>query len=517
MKLSFRIALAYVLIVLLLVTVCGYAARRTSALADVADVIASERILRLEKLQLLRNNFNAQGHQLRNVLISHDRAFQDAELKKSDAIKITNKNVLAEILRAETDATARQRLEQVAGFIDPFNAEIDNTSRLALQGSLDEARQNLIGPMRDRQMPLFKAVDESVKRQVELSEALALQARKDARLTAWLTMALGGLGALLAVGACWWIVRSVRQSLGGEPADLGGAARRVAGGDLTPIPLPPATHPDSVFASIAAMQQSLHGIVMKVRDVADSISTGATQIAAGSSNLSQQTEGQAGALQETSATMGALTETVRSNADHTRTASHLAQEAAEVALKGRNVVSRVVEAMNGIDGSSARIGDIIGVIDGIAFQTNILALNAAVEAARAGEEGRGFAVVAAEVRSLAQRSAAAAREIKDLIQASQSQVRNGSALAGESGDAMREIEASVSRMAVVVKEISAATSDQSDGIAQVGATIGQLEDSTQRNAALAEESAAAARSLEQQAVALIEAVSLFRLRANTLA
>ncbi|ABM32689.1 methyl-accepting chemotaxis protein [Paracidovorax citrulli] len=515
MKLSTRIALAYVLIVTLLVTVCGYSARRTSALADVADRIASERIARLEKLQLLRNNFNAQGHQLRNVLISQDRAFQQAELKKSDAIKTTNKNVLSEILRAETDETARQRLQEVAGFIDAFNAEIDNTSRLALQGSLDEARKNLIGPMRDRQMPLFKAVDESVKRQVELSEALALQARKDAHLTAWLTMALGGLGTVLAVGACWWIVRSVRLSLGGEPADLGGAARRVAGGDLTPIPLPSGTHPDSVFASIAAMQQSLHGIVMKVRDVADSISTGATQIAAGSSNLSQQTEGQAGALQETSATMDALTETVRSNADHTRTASQLAQEAAEVALKGRDAVSRVVEAMSGIDGSSSRIGDIIGVIDGIAFQTNILALNAAVEAARAGEDGRGFAVVAAEVRSLAQRSAAAAREIRDLIQSSQGQVRNGSSIASESGDAMREIEAAVSRMAVVVTEISAATSDQSDGIAQVGTTIGQLEDSTQRNAALAEESAAAARSLEQQAVALMEAVSLFRLHAGT--
>jgi methyl-accepting chemotaxis protein len=513
MKLSIRIALGYLLVVATLIVVCSYSARRTSALADVADAIALERIARLEKLQFLRNNFNAQGHQLRNVLISHDRAFQEAELKKSDAIKITNRKVLSEVMQAETDESARKPLEEVARFLDPFYNEIDNTARLALQGSLEDARKSLIGPLRDRQMPLFKAVDDSVKRQVELSEALALQARRDAQQTAWLTLASGGLGAVLAVFACWWIVRSVRQSLGGEPTDLGGAARQVAGGNLTPVPLPPAAHPESVFASLAAMQQSLHGIVLKVRDVADSISTGATQIAAGSTNLSQQTEEQAGALQETAATMDALTQSVRSNADHTRTASHLAQEAAEVALKGRNAVSRVVEAMNGIDGSSARIGDIIGVIDGIAFQTNILALNAAVEAARAGEEGRGFAVVAAEVRSLAQRSAAAAREIKDLIQSSQSQVRNGSTLANESGDAMREIEAAVSRMAVVVKEISDATSEQSDGVAQVGTTIGQLEDSTQHNAALAEESAAAAYSLEQQAKALMEAVSLFRLRA----
>ncbi len=514
MKLSTRIALGYALIVALLIIVCGYFSLRMSGLADVADVIASQRIVRLEQLQLLRNNFNAQGHQLRNVLISPDRAFQDAELKKANAIKAANQKIVADLLLVETDDAERRHLQDIARLLEPFNTEIDNTARLALAGSLDDARKNLIGPMRERQMPLVKAMDDGVKRQVELSASLAQDARQDAQRTAWLALALGGLGALLAAGAAWAIVRSVRRSLGGEPTELGGAALQVAQGDLTPITLPASAQPDSVLALIASMQQSLHGIVTQVQQASDSISTGATQIAAGSSNLSQQTERQASALEETAATMDELTQSVRSNADHTHAASRLAEDAAEVALKGRSAVSRVVEAMRDINGSSNRIGDIIGVIDGIAFQTNILALNAAVEAARAGEEGRGFAVVASEVRNLAQRSAAAAREIKALIQTSQSQVESGSTIATESGDAMQEIETAVQRMATMVKEIATATAEQSTGVAAVGSAIGELDDSTQRNAALAEESAAAAHSLERQARTLMDAVSIFRLNGH---
>ncbi len=515
MKLSTRIALGYALIVLLLLVVCGCFSWRMAALADVADTIASQRILRLEKLQLLRNNFNAQGHQLRNVLISPDRAFQDAELKKATAIKSANQQILSELLQAEGDATARGHLQDIARLIEPFHAEIDNTARMALDGKLDEARKNLIGPLRDRQMPLVKAMDDGVKRQVELSASLAQQARQEAQATALLALAMGGLGALLAAGACWAIVRNVRRSLGGEPAELGGAALQVAQGDLTPITLPPSARPDSVLALIASMQRSLNGIVTQVQQASGAISAGATQIASGSANLSQQTELQAAALEETAATMDELTQSVGANADHTRAASRLAEDAAHVALKGRGAVSRVVEAMRDIDGSSTRIGDIIGVIDGIAFQTNILALNAAVEAARAGEQGRGFAVVASEVRNLAQRSASAAREIKSLIQTSQAQVSHGSGLASESGEAMQAIEAAVQRMAVVVKEISTATAEQSSGVAAAGSTIGQLDASTQRNAALAEESAAAALSLERQARILMDAVSVFRLGSSS--
>ncbi len=266
-----------------------------------------------------------------------------------------------------------------------------------------------------------------------------------------------------------------------------------------------------LLRTLDAMQRKLSAIITAIRSGADSVATASSQIAQGNQDLSQRTEQQAGALEETAASMEQLGSTVKQNADNASQANQLALNASTVAVKGGAVVSQVVETMKGINDSSKRIADIISVIDGIAFQTNILALNAAVEAARAGEQGRGFAVVAAEVRSLAQRSAEAAKEIKALITASVERVELGTQLVDQAGATMEEIVASIRRVTDIVGEISSASTEQSSGVAQVGQAVSQMDQATQQNAALVEQSAAAAESLKHQAQQLVQAVSVFKL------
>ena len=267
----------------------------------------------------------------------------------------------------------------------------------------------------------------------------------------------------------------------------------------------------SVLASMGAMQGQLVGLIGQVRTSADSIATASAQIAQGNMDLSQRTEEQASALEQTAASMEELSSTVKQNADNAKQANQLAQGASAVAIKGGEVVGRVVDTMKDINASSKKISDIISVIDGIAFQTNILALNAAVEAARAGEQGRGFAVVASEVRNLAGRSAEAAKEIKSLISASVERVEQGTALVDEAGVTMTEVVGSIKRVTDIVGEISAASTEQSAGVAQVGEAVTQMDQATQQNAALVEESAAAAESMKTQAEQLVQAVSAFKL------
>ena len=320
-----------------------------------------------------------------------------------------------------------------------------------------------------------------------------------------------GLALLAGLGLAWAISRNIVSQLGAEPATLGEAAQRVAAGNLSPVPGAAQAPADSVLASLGAMQQALARVVGQVRQASDSIATGSIEIASGNADLSQRTELQASNLQQTAATMEQLGTTVRHNADSATQANQLAHDASVVAEQGGEVVSRVVTTMQAINDSSRKIGDIISVIDGIAFQTNILALNAAVEAARAGEQGRGFAVVASEVRSLAGRSAEAAKEIKTLIGRSVEQVEQGSVLVDQAGKTMGEIVGSIQRVSNIVAEITSATVQQSSGIQQVGDAVSQMDQSTQQNAALVEQSAAAAESLKNQAQQLVQAVAVFKL------
>jgi methyl-accepting chemotaxis protein len=322
---------------------------------------------------------------------------------------------------------------------------------------------------------------------------------------------LAALGGVCGVVVGVLITRGITRALGGEPADVAALANAVAAGNLGSAIDTSRARPGSVVAAMDHMQQSLRKVVSQVRASSDSIATGSSQIATGNADLSQRTEEQASNLQQTAASMEQLTATVQTNADTARQATQLAGAATAAAGQGGTVVSQVVQTMEGITASSRKIADIIGVIDGIAFQTNILALNAAVEAARAGEQGRGFAVVASEVRSLAQRSAAAAKEIKSLITESVEKVEAGSAQVGEAGRTMDDIVNQVRRVSDLIAEIGSATEEQTQGITQVGAAVTQLDQVTQQNAALVEESAAAAESLNQQAARLVEAVSQFTL------
>ncbi len=326
---------------------------------------------------------------------------------------------------------------------------------------------------------------------------------------------LGHLVVVLVIGAVIslamvLIIRNVRASLGGEPDQAARLAASIAQGDLTHIVEVRQQDTTSMLAAMRDMQNRLQRTIGEIRRSAESIASATQQIAAGNGDLSQRTEQQAASLQETAASMEQLTATVKQNADNARQASGLAHNASEIATRGNDVVSRVIGTMGEINDSSRQIADIIGVIEGIAFQTNILALNAAVEAARAGEQGRGFAVVAGEVRSLAQRSATAAKEIKLLIGASVERVNNGSTLVQQAGATMGEILQAVQRVTDIMGEIAAASEEQSSGISQVGRAVTQMDEVTQQNAALVEQAAAAAASLQDQAARLRDTVSAFR-------
>ena len=323
--------------------------------------------------------------------------------------------------------------------------------------------------------------------------------------------ALLGSALLLGMGLATLITRHLLRQLGGEPGTAAEVAKAVAGGDLsTPIPLR-AGDAHSLMFHLESMQRALAEAVTNVRDGSENVAQASAEIAQGNQDLSSRTEQQASALQQTAATMDELGATVSTNADNARQANQLALGASAVAVKGGAVVEQVVETMKGINASSRKIADIISVIDGIAFQTNILALNAAVEAARAGEQGRGFAVVASEVRSLAQRSATAAKEIKGLINASVDRVAHGSTLVDQAGHTMGEIVNAIKRVTDIVGEISSASTEQAAGVAQVGQAVTQMDQATQQNAALVEQSAAAAESMKQQAEQLVQAVAVFKL------
>jgi methyl-accepting chemotaxis protein len=314
----------------------------------------------------------------------------------------------------------------------------------------------------------------------------------------------------LVVGA---IARSILRQLGGEPAYAAHIATCIADGDLDVAVATRDGDQTSLLAAMQRMQQRLAQAILQIRSGATLIATVSNEIAAGNADLSRRTEQQATALGETASSMEQITATVKQNADNAKQASQLAHNASETAARGGDVVGKVVETMRGISQSSHRIGDIIGVIEGIAFQTNILALNAAVEAARAGEEGRGFAVVAGEVRSLAQRSAAAAKEIKALIEESAAQIEGGSQFVGRAGDTMQEVVHAVRRVTDIMGEISAASVEQSSGIEQVNIAVASMDQTTQQNAALVEEASASADVLKTQTSQLADAISVFSLPA----
>ncbi|MDR6448830.1 methyl-accepting chemotaxis protein-1 (serine sensor receptor) [Paraburkholderia terricola] len=410
---------------------------------------------------------------------------------------------------------ANEAARALVADIDRVEAQYGPVALAIVDAALNKRHEEAIAMMNEQCRPLLAALVKATNTYSEFTRnrAQALM-QESARHYATQRMLLIGI-CLAAIGAAlvaaFLITRSVTRALGAEPAALGEVTRRVAGGDLGSVPGAQAAPRGSVLASMGEMQASLVKLIAQVRTSADNIATGSSQIASGNQDLSSRTEQQASSLQETASSMEELTSTVKQNAENAQQASTLAANASEVALKGSAVVGQVVETMTDISESSTKVADITGIIEGIAFQTNILALNAAVEAARAGEQGRGFAVVASEVRSLAQRSSSAAKEIKDLINASVQKIHNGSTLAGEAGKTMAEVTQAVARVTDIMGEIAAASGEQSRGIEQVNVAITQMDAVTQQNAALVEEAAAASTSLEDQGRQLTEAVAFFRL------
>jgi len=351
-------------------------------------------------------------------------------------------------------------------------------------------------------------IDTLVKQQREEIDSVAKDIEANYQSSRALMIALGTVSLLLSVVCAWLISGSITRPL----VKATSVARQVAEGDLTAqVDNRSTDEVGQLLNSLQDMQTSLVRVVTNVRSGSESVATASAEIAQGNDDLSARTESQASALEETAASMEELSSTVRQNADNARQANQLAMSASTVAIQGGEVVNQVVQTMKGINDSSRKISDIISVIDGIAFQTNILALNAAVEAARAGEQGRGFAVVASEVRSLAGRSADAAKEIKNLINASVERVAQGSAQVDQAGVTMTEVVSAIRRVTDIMGEISAASSEQSLGVAQVGEAVTQMDQATQQNAALVEEMAAAANSLRTQSHELVQVVSIFKL------
>jgi methyl-accepting chemotaxis protein len=396
----------------------------------------------------------------------------------------------------------KKLLAEVVEIIDPIaqqlgDAKMDAAAALAYAGQADaklDAVQANLGALLKSQKDALAGI----RSDIAAGAMIASTAR----------LALVGITLAIFLPLMWVTLRSICGPLDQAVA----VATRIASGDLSGrVAAEGRDEPARLMKALADMQASLRGLVGQVRESSESIEVASSEVASGNADLSQRTELAAGNLQRTASSMEQLTATVLSSADSAHTANQLASSAAEVAARGGSVVEKVVSTMNEINASSKKIADIIGVIDGIAFQTNILALNAAVEAARAGEQGRGFAVVAGEVRNLAQRSAEAAKEIKSLIGTSVGKVETGSKLVHDAGTTMSEIVASVQRVTDIIGEISAASSEQSQGIGEVKRAIGEVDQMTQQNAALVEESAAAAESLKAQAAKLAGVVSTFRL------
>ncbi|MGC2049143.1 MAG: methyl-accepting chemotaxis protein [Gallionella sp.] len=457
---------------------------------------------------------------LTDVSATHDRAaFKEAE----DSAKLFLGGVekFKEMYRRENDVSSLKQIEAIDADFNKFYssgkvmAEAYITKGLEAGNLLMKGTDTAIGFDRDSETlaaDLNKFRDQQVAEAHKITADTVRAARSTLSMMIWSSLA----AALLAAVLGWWIIRSLLRQLGGEPAYAAEVVSKIANGDLTVEVRTKSNDNNSMLFAVKDMVDKLTGIVTEVRGSTDSITTASQEIAQGNTDLSQRTEEQASSLEETASSMEELTSTVRQNAENAKQANQLAVNASDIAVKGGQVVGEVVDTMSSISTSSKKIVDIISVIDGIAFQTNILALNAAVEAARAGEQGRGFAVVASEVRNLAQRSAAAAKEIKTLIGDSVEKVDIGAKQVEQAGATMNEIVQAVKRVTDIMAEIAAASNEQSSGIEQVNQAITQMDEVTQQNAALVEQAAAAAEAMQGQSEVLMQAVSIFKLEGRTM-
>ena len=508
LKLSQRLAIGFGVVITSLITITLLCTTQVGKLNDSIDLIVKDRYPKTVMANLIQIEVNKTALAMRNMMLLNDPVQirkQFSIIEKSNQIINENFDKLEKIANTQEDKhLVKEVLEVRARYLPARDAVL----KLFNEGSQDKARAYLLTQFAGPQIDYYIALDKMFAFHGELMDKAGAAAGAESRSALIFIAVLALLAIALAILVGFWVSRSITMPL----IKAVGIAKRVADGDLTAnVLVKTKDEIGQLMQALKAMNEGLMRIVGEVRIGTDTIATASGRIASGNADLSARTDSQASSLEQTASSMEQLTTTVRQNAENARQANQLVISASDLAVKGGTVVGNVVDTMGSIKDSSRKIVDIIGVIDGIAFQTNILALNAAVEAARAGEQGRGFAVVATEVRNLAQRSAAAAKEIKTLIGDSVVKVDAGSKLVDEAGLTMDQIVTSVKRVADIMREISAASLEQSDGIEEINLAIGHMDEMTQQNAALVEQAAAATESMQVQAVKLTQVVSIFKL------
>ena len=512
MKVGMRLGLGFALVLFFLVAVTVIGIFSTAQIQGRLDRVVGTNNVVTRHVIDMRGNVSDRINSLRilTMMSSPDEMESDLNRVKQQAVKYEEmEKKLSEKFAAEGSPAEKTLLAQTKEHEAVALPAIAKAQELWLANKAEDATRVMIKEIKPAQKKWMEALDQLATLEDKLNTQSQVDAKSAFESARNFMLILGAIAVALSVLAAVVITRGLLKQLGGEPDYTAKIAGSIANGDLS-IAIDDAAK-DSLLYEMKEMRNSLVNIVGQVRVGTETIGTASREIAAGNIDLSSRTEMQASSLEKTASAMEELTSTVKQNADNAREANQLAASASDVARKGGEVVSQVVDTMGSINASANKIVDIIGVIDGIAFQTNILALNAAVEAARAGEQGRGFAVVASEVRNLAQRSAAAAKEIKTLIGDSVEKVERGSKLVGQAGVTMDEVVASVKRVTDIMGEIANASQEQSAGIAQVNLSIIEMDSMTQQNAALVEEAAAAAQSLQDQASELAHVVSIFKL------
>jgi len=514
MKVGMRLGLGFALVLVLLVVVTVVGIVNMAQIQNRLDHVVSVNNVVTRLVVDMRNNVSERVTSLRTLTLMTDPADMEPELnrfKEQTAKYDALQQKLAEKFSAEASAEEKALLAQVKEAESVAMPAIAKASELYLANNAVDATRVMVKEIRPAQKKWLEALDQLGKLEDKLNTQTQVDAEAAFGNTRNFMLVLLAVAVAMGVAAATAITRGLLAQLGGEPGYTAKIAGSIAHGDLSVAIDTKASDRGSLLTEMKQMRNSLVEIVSQVRRGTHTITVASREIAAGNTDLSSRTELQASSLEKTASAMEELTSTVKQNADNAREANQLAATASNVARKGGDVVSQVVGTMGEINSSASKIADIIGVIDGIAFQTNILALNAAVEAARAGEQGRGFAVVASEVRNLAQRSAAAAKEIKTLIGDSVEKIGRGSKLVGQAGETMDEVVASVKRVTDIMSDIASASAEQSAGIEQVNLSIIEMDGMTQQNAALVEQAAAAFQSLQDQAAELQRVVGTFKL------
>jgi methyl-accepting chemotaxis protein len=514
MKVGVRLGLGFALVLVLMVILTVVGVVRMAQIQNRLDHVVTVNNVVTRLVVDMRNNVSERVTSLRTLTLMTDPADMEPELNrfkeqtgKYDALQ----QKLAEKFSVEASAEEKALLAQIKDAEGVAMPAIAKASALYLANNAMDATRVMVKEIRPAQKKWLEALDQLGSLEDKLNNQTQVDAEAQFVNARNFMLVLLALAVGMGVAAATVITRGLLKQLGAEPSYTSKIATSIAEGDLSIGIDTKASDRGSLLSEMKQMRNSLVDIVSQVRRGTQTITTASREISAGNIDLSSRTELQASSLEKTASAMEELTSTVKQNADNAREANQLAATASDVARKGGEVVSQVVGTMGEINSSASKIADIIGVIDGIAFQTNILALNAAVEAARAGEQGRGFAVVASEVRNLAQRSAAAAKEIKTLIGDSVEKIGRGSKLVGQAGVTMDEVVDSVKRVTNIMSEIANASAEQSAGIEQVNLSIIEMDGMTQQNAALVEQAAAAFQSLQDQAAELQRVVSIFKL------